>query len=63
MNRTSKDSLKAEAVKLYRSGKSAREVARALSISHQTVLNFNREAGTEIRAPHVNNSTTDDARE
>jgi DNA invertase Pin-like site-specific DNA recombinase len=46
---------KADIVRLYQEGKSAREVGSALSISHQTVLNVCREAGIDIRAPHVSN--------
>ena len=51
---------KAEVVKLYKEGKSAREVASMMNppLSHQTVLNICREAGIDVRPPHVNNLTT-----
>lgn len=47
-----------EAARLYEAGKSAREVARTLSISHQTVLNCCREKGVAIRPPHTNNTNS-----
>jgi len=47
---------KEEAARLYEAGQSAREVAKALNMSHQTVLNFCREKGVAIRPPHTNNT-------
>ena len=43
-----------EAARLYREGGSARSVAKALDVSHQTVLNLCRKAGVEIRPPYRN---------
>jgi transposase-like protein len=54
MTKEADESLKAEAVKLYQEGSSARQVGRALHISHQTVLNFCRQAGLDVRPPHSN---------
>lgn len=47
-----------EAARLYREGCSARAVAKALQLSHQTVLNLCRRAGIEIRPPYHNNNQT-----
>jgi transposase-like protein len=43
-----------EAARLYREGASARAVAKAMDVSHQTVLNLCRRAGVEIRPPYRN---------
>jgi DNA-binding CsgD family transcriptional regulator len=45
-----------EAARLYESGKSARDIAKILPMSHQTVLNCCREKGVAIRPPHSNNT-------
>lgn len=46
---------KAEVIRLYQEGKSAREVGMILGLSHQTVINICRDCGIDIRAPHVRN--------
>jgi transposase len=60
MTKQATEELKKAAARLYQEGHSAREVARALQISHQTVLNVCREAGVSIRPPHLNGTTQTD---
>lgn len=58
MTLPSPEEVRDQAVKMYREGRSARTVARALGISHQTVLNFCRDAGVAIRPPYRSNLDT-----
>lgn len=44
-------------VELYPKLKSSRAVGKALGLSHTVILNVCRQAGAEIQAPHINNST------